>query len=188
MQRILEHLPTVIWLFHIRRAPDIPRSSCFRVALFDLSRISCNRRSGRKQLTSLSLAALILLALVAVVPAAVLTRLAGLSGNNSSPPDTSFCCGLKPFASPAADLTFSRIFSISLATHLAQKRRACKAYGSLLSKAIMGETNPCSSFSSKEPYTHLFQSVNTQYLALSRLAAPHVLDQYQEALDLVLYR
>ena len=72
------------------------------------------------------------------------------------------------------------------ATHRAQNNNACSAYGSSVSDVTIGETHPCSLASSNLPYTHRFQSVRTQYLQLRRLAAPHVRDQYQDALDLVL--
>ena len=70
-------------------------------------------------------------------------------------------------------------------THLAQKKRYCKMLGSVVPNGSIGLTHPCSSPSSKVPKTQRCQSVKTQYRHLRRLHAPHVRDQYHEALERV---
>jgi hypothetical protein len=48
-------------------------------------------------------------------------------------------------------------------------------------------THPCVLSSSKHPYTQRCQSVRIQYRHPKRFVAPHVRDQYHDALDLVVY-
>ena len=177
------------------------------VALLDLPHQRTASQRSPTPLTSLSFAALTLFpsfSLRAPAP----TRRAGLSGKSVSAPLTSFFSALNPFESPAADLWSAELASsrcerwtmgysqpkrrrillnqVTRRTHRAQNSRACSAYGSSVSDVTMGETHPCSLASSNLPYTHRFQSVRTQYLHSRRLAAPHVRDQYHDALDLVL--
>lgn len=80
----------------------------FCVALLDLAKSAFIRSFQRSRpLTSLSLAFLTLFALAAVPAVDELIRRAGLSGKSSPSFETSFFSGLKPFASPAADLHLS---------------------------------------------------------------------------------
>lgn len=78
-------------------------------------------------------------------------------------------------------------FTQGRCAHFDQYVKACKMLGSTESYPMTPLTQPCVLSSSKQPKDHRCQSVRTQYLHRSRFVAPHVRDQYQEALDLVLY-